>query len=501
MPMQKQSIKAAAKRREELGRPLTIIIVMAALLGLAYLYTSGLPLLVSIGLAIVILIVTGHIIARTNGLIGGYGLYLTGTQHGIRLIVWLSKRKPQFWELLTQWALVLGFGLLAYPLFKKQIGKRMFAFSILTLILINLFIFPWVALGLSVVNIPQITSRLALPAPGTDLIVFNSGLPLLQYLEIYSSDIIALIGGYSLLFIATIILGAISTLYTLSSVAATVVSGTPNYAPLGSLVPGVAPLIPGVTLPLISGLLALALLLIVHEFSHGVLASKLKIRLKMIGLILFGVVPIGAFVEPDEKQVSKLDKASQNKIFIAGIGSNLLLFVIFAIPTILMFLYVMPHFVTYNVVVTYVAPGHPASNILFPGEIIYSWNNFTIKNVSTLTAADSKDLPNAPVRITTNNGPAVVQANATGKIGIDVEEEVMPVKNTPLALIVNFLYNFFALSFMLNFLVGAINLMPVPSFDGWRIYKNIMSYRSLKIFALLLVLSLVILSLAWIWLA
>ena len=80
-----------------------------------------------------------------------------------------------------------------------------------------------------------------------------------------------------------------------------------------SQIPGVAPIIPGIDIPLFAGIISLAVLLVVHEFSHGLLARAAKVRLKSIGLLIFSIIPVGAFVEPDERQISKVKKAAQTK--------------------------------------------------------------------------------------------------------------------------------------------------------------------------------------------
>ena len=64
------------------------------------------------------------------------------------------------------------------------------------------------------------------------------------------------------------------------------------YAPSVSLViPGVE--LPGssIYVPLGYGLVALATVLIVHEFSHGILAVAEKINVKSVGLMLFAILP------------------------------------------------------------------------------------------------------------------------------------------------------------------------------------------------------------------
>ncbi len=89
--------------------------------------------------------------------------------------------------------------------------------------------------------------------------------------------------------------------------------------------PGINPFI-----PLTSGILALAVAIIVHEFSHGILARKWKVKIKSLGILLF-IVPIGAFVEPDEEEMQALDRPKRAAIYAAGPGSNVVLAVLLAV--------------------------------------------------------------------------------------------------------------------------------------------------------------------------
>jgi membrane-associated protease RseP (regulator of RpoE activity) len=63
-------------------------------------------------------------------------------------------------------------------------------------------------------------------------------------------------------------------------------------------------LIPGVNefIPFTWGLIALVVTLIVHEFSHAILCRVENIRVKSMG-ILFALIPIGGFAEPDDEQL------------------------------------------------------------------------------------------------------------------------------------------------------------------------------------------------------
>jgi len=72
-------------------------------------------------------------------------------------------------------------------------------------------------------------------------------------------------------------------------------------------------------------LIALFILVIVHEFAHGVIAERFNIKIKSSGFAFLGILaPImpAAFVEPDEKQLKKKPRWQQIAVFGAGSTSN-----------------------------------------------------------------------------------------------------------------------------------------------------------------------------------
>lgn len=89
--------------------------------------------------------------------------------------------------------------------------------------------------------------------------------------------------------------------------------------------PGINPFI-----PLTYGIFALAVSIIVHEFSHGILARRWNVKIKSLGLLLF-IVPIGAFVEPEEEEMKALDRRKRGTVYAAGPGSNMVLAIVMAL--------------------------------------------------------------------------------------------------------------------------------------------------------------------------
>jgi len=89
--------------------------------------------------------------------------------------------------------------------------------------------------------------------------------------------------------------------------------------------PGINPII-----PVYYGILGLAVAIIVHEFSHGILSRVYDIKLKSLGLLMF-IFPVGAFVEPDEDQIMAAKSSHRAHIFAVGPGMNLVVCAIFAL--------------------------------------------------------------------------------------------------------------------------------------------------------------------------
>src|SRR5437763_16411113 len=103
------------------------------------------------------------------------------------------------------------------------------------------------------------------------------------------------------------------------------VRGNPPSPELLLGLPGINPII-----PLGYGIFGLAVAIILHEFSHGILARVAKIKIRSLGLI-FLIFPIGAFVEPEEEELRALPRRDRARLFAAGPAMNIVLAVLFAV--------------------------------------------------------------------------------------------------------------------------------------------------------------------------
>ena len=75
-------------------------------------------------------------------------------------------------------------------------------------------------------------------------------------------------------------------------------------------------------------IVALAIVAIVHEFSHGVFMRLFKIKIKSTGLVFLGPI-LGAFVEEEKKGFEKKKTLEQMTVLGAGVFANLIFALIF----------------------------------------------------------------------------------------------------------------------------------------------------------------------------
>jgi len=170
--------------------------------------------------------------------------------------------------------------------------------------------------------------------------------------------------------------------------------GTPVQSPRNALViPGVNEFLPLSVAPEI--VFGLAVGMVVHEGGHGLLCRVEDIEIDSMGLALFTVLPIGAFVEPDEESRERADRGARTRMFAAGVTNN------FALTAITFALLFGPVVASIGV-----APGVPVGDALVGsatveaglehGDRIVAVNGTSVESPrdleSTLEATDSATL-------------------------------------------------------------------------------------------------------------
>lgn len=85
------------------------------------------------------------------------------------------------------------------------------------------------------------------------------------------------------------------------------------------LLPGINPFV-----PLGYGLLGIIVAVVLHEFAHGILSEAQDVDVKYTGVLLF-IVPVGAFVEPEQQQLEAIEPRKRIKVFGVGPGTNIVI--------------------------------------------------------------------------------------------------------------------------------------------------------------------------------
>jgi len=95
------------------------------------------------------------------------------------------------------------------------------------------------------------------------------------------------------------------------------VSYVRTISPLANfLLPGINPYLP------LSVWLAVIVAVVIHEGAHGIVARSLGIPIKSAGVLFLLFIPIGAFVEVDDKQLKEVRSRDSLRVLGAGAGIN-----------------------------------------------------------------------------------------------------------------------------------------------------------------------------------
>lgn len=240
-------------------------------------------------------------------------------------------------------------------------------------------------------------------------------------------------------------------------------------------------LIPGLTLtPTFNTLfffgLSIVVILISHEFSHGVAARAEGIRIKSTGFILLAIIP-GAFVEPDEGDIKKARRISQARVYAAGSTANILIALIALSllsngPLLLSPLY---NSTPSGVQITEVISGSPADGVLKAWDAIIGINGSPINNVQDLEQV-LKDVPPGsvlPFTIVRGGGTVLVEiklgqspTSNSSYIGIYTYPYYQPKYGFLPPSLPFYVLGALSWIYILSLNVGLINMMPVTALDG-----------------------------------
>ncbi len=174
-------------------------------------------------------------------------------------------------------------------------------------------------------------------------------------------------------------------------------------------IPGVNPVI-----PVGYGLFALIVALVIHEGGHGILCRFANLNVKSLGLLFF-IVPIGAFVEPDEEALQGATLREKLRMFSSGPGPNIVL----GIACVLLFSQVMVPAIApahSGVALLNVNEGMPAADAgLEPGMFILNIEGEDVESIEGFQAALNVTYPDAAWSWNHQAGPASEDPDAAGE--------------------------------------------------------------------------------------
>ncbi|WP_432645028.1 site-2 protease family protein [Methanobrevibacter sp.] len=255
--------------------------------------------------------------------------------------------------------------------------------------------------------------------------------------------------------------------------------------------PAVSIIIPGVEVPgsafyvpFVYGLIALATVLIVHEFSHGIQSVCEKIPIKSIGLLLFIFLP-GAFVEPDEKSLKSSKKASKLRVYAAGSIANITLAIIAIILVSLISMGIPHYFEEDGIAIDRIVSDSPSEGVLKEGMILQAIDSYKINDTESYVDIVQSFKPGDNVTVQTDQGSysVVLDKNpnneSLGFFGIQATTHY-ELLNDSLGFLPWVLFNLlelFSWVFILNIGIGLFNLLPLKPLDGGHMLETLLTYK------------------------
>jgi len=230
-------------------------------------------------------------------------------------------------------------------------------------------------------------------------------------------------------------------------------------------------------------LFSVLFVLVVHEFSHGLIARLFKLKVKSTGIAFLGVlVPLlpGAFVEPDEKKLAKASAFKQLSVYAAGPFANLFFGTIF---TLLFFLVLSPMSAALydhnGVEITgYIDMNAPAAiNGMAVGEVIKEIDGTEIRKTQDFSDAFESKAAGDRMHITTDKAIydlSLAENNGNAFLGVyasqtkEFSQAIISSYGTFLPSLLNVFVQLIYWLALLNLGVGLFNLVPLGPLDGGR---------------------------------
>jgi len=250
-------------------------------------------------------------------------------------------------------------------------------------------------------------------------------------------------------------------------------------------------IVPGLTVSLESlpyVLISLAVVVVTHEFAHGIASLAEKVPLKSAGIFLAVVLP-GGFVEIDEERLEKAGLPTKLRIFSAGSSANIAVGMLVLLSIANFTLTISPFYSpdSSGVLITGLVEEGAAENVgIKKWDMILSLNATPVKGVDELREYMAKVKPNSTLKVTTGRGDFIVTTQTSPQnpgralIGIVPFNYYPPrVRSLPnelpykLYLTENWMH-------MILVSVALLNMLPIGPLDGGKFADTVLKITKTK---------------------
>lgn len=219
-------------------------------------------------------------------------------------------------------------------------------------------------------------------------------------------------------------------------------------------------------------LVSIFVVLTVHEPMHAIFSRLAGVPVKSWGIMTFLVVPLGAFVDPDERKISRLKVMQKLKIFAGGSFGNFLTAGVFLL------LIIAAGMTMFQLDVVQTTPGTPAGEAGIEGTLV-AVGGSEIRNVGDLSAVLDRTPPGSEVTVITDRGEYKVttisdpSGGPGSYLGVSLQSALRP-QYAEHSAVVFTLLQLFRWLFIFNMGVGAINMLPIRPLDGGHVYYTLL---------------------------
>jgi len=234
---------------------------------------------------------------------------------------------------------------------------------------------------------------------------------------------------------------------------------------------------PVISVPFWYWIIAIFIMLTIHETMHALFMQIENVRIKNYGIILFFTLPIGAFVDQDMRRIKKLGFIKKLRFFTAGSFGNISV----GFVCLLLLIVSARLYSPYGIAIVRTLEGFPANQSNLSG-IILEINGTRIKSMKDLSLILNNTAPGTMINITTTTGNYLLKTVAKpdngngsylGFVGYDFYE--INIKYANLKSLIEVMRNLFYWLFILNLGIGTANLLPAKPLDGGYIVEEFFS--------------------------